>query len=273
MLLLLVLSLLFSLIAGGLFLYPEAIFPFIMILIGFIFSILKVKGLLQTAYFFDEVCFLPNEIELTKNKEIHTLDFKPPYLIDLVVDQSEKRTRIDLEYFGQRLLTFQIEKIEDLPILTDGLCDLYNLDLVDFFEFDEQEQMLDFYSKEDKSIATFIDIDDNEDFLKVDLSLDKTKLRFDWFKNNLIIENETIVEELAIDEVEDITWYFETEDKDITCYLYILDQQKDYSFEQPILSQKSKETVFQTALQFIKILKSKEILNDREIGISSRYLD
>lgn len=227
----------------------------------------------QTKYFFDKVSFQPNQIELTKNKETHTLDFKPPYSIDLVIDQSEKRTRIDLEYFGERLLTFQIEKIEDLPKLTDGLCDLYNLDLVDFFEFDGKVQMLDFYSKEDKSVTTFININDDEMILKINLPLDDTTLQFDWFKNVLTVENEMVVEILAIDEIDNITWYFETKDANRTCLIYILDQQKEFIFELPILSKKSDESTFQTALQFIKILKSKVVLEDRDIEINSQYLD
>jgi hypothetical protein len=265
----------FLLLIEELLLLPSILFFFIMTFIGFIISISRSlkKYFPQTAYFFDEVKFQPNQIEFTKSKETKILAFEVPYLIHLVVNQSEIRTRIDLEYFGQRLLTFQIEKIEDLPKLTDGLCDLYHLDLVDFFEFDEKEQILDFYSKEDKSVTTFIDINQDETTLIIDLSLDNTKLQFLWSKNILTIDSQLIMKVLAIDEIQDIIWHFETEDDNRTCYIYILDQQGGFTFELSNLSQKSNSSVFQTALQFIKILKSKEELEDREIGISGQYCD
>jgi hypothetical protein len=45
---------------------------------------------------------------MKKGKEIKTLNLKPLYLFDLVINQKEKRTVVEIENFGERLLVFSV---------------------------------------------------------------------------------------------------------------------------------------------------------------------
>ena len=65
-----------------------------------------IKNIPKSPYFFDTIAFYPNEIVMKKKRQVKTLKLNPPYLFDLVINQKEERTVVEIENFGVPLLVF-----------------------------------------------------------------------------------------------------------------------------------------------------------------------
>jgi hypothetical protein len=246
----------------------------IVFIFAVIYNYLKViKSKAKLPYFFDTVTFYPNEIVMKKEGQVETLKLNPPYLFDLVINQKDERTIVEIENFGKRLLVFQLDNLQDLPTVTDAISDLYELDYWDFFDMNDDMydnvQLFSYHSKSQKNYISLLEIINDSDKLSIKIKETNDLIEFDWQSNICtLLKKNTTSNIFIISELYDVSWSFTSNDGTQTSYIdFLQESNENASLKIPNSSKFTEMDIFQSALEFIHILESKQELEHVEIGL------
>lgn len=252
------------------FLFEFNITTFIILLIitlvgSTIYAIRKAMSLYQSMpYTFNSITFQPTEIIIDETK----YEMQPPFMFSLFLNQARNRPTISLENFDSEIVYFQLDSLQDFPIITDAIAAVYGLSFCNQEDIltDDFEEILYFYSALQTPNNSIIEIQDKEISLYIESQALGFQMYFDWIKETLTYCYNGQADKLfSIPTLEEITVTLESKDEfggDLqTLFIEIIGNQGEVEDGFSIDTYSSME-IYQAIRNLVELLKSKSELSD-----------
>lgn len=252
------------------FLFEFNITTFIILLIitlvgSTIYAIRKAMSLYQSMpYTFNSITFQPTEIIIDETK----YEMQPPFMFSLFLNQAKNRPTISLENFDSEIVYFQLDSLQDFPIITDAIAAVYGLSFCNQEDIltDDFEEILYFYSALQTPNNSIIEIQDKEISLYIESQALGFQMNFDWIKETLIYRYNGQTDKLfSIPTLEEMNFTLDSKDEfsgDLqTLFIEIIGSQGEVEDGFSIDSYSSME-IYQAIRNLVELLKSKSELSD-----------
>lgn len=108
------------------FKYPDILLV-ISAVLNIMFSIIMArKNYNSTKYTFKKIKFTANQIEVVNRQTSKTIQIKRPLEYKLILNQNDSRPIIQMNILNTASITFQLDSMQDFPIVTDAIADILN---------------------------------------------------------------------------------------------------------------------------------------------------